>query len=99
MTKLEMALMIIAAAMVILMLIKLLEMLALLSLRRTLRMLDSSVFGWHYEWLETQKIRQNAAKEKPPDAKAQAHADEASRAPMVRMAAETLRRRRSEALE
>lgn len=99
MTKLEMALMIIAAAMVILVLIKLLEMLALMSLRRTLRMLDVSVFGWHCEWLEAQKIRQNASREKPPDAQTQAPADEASRAPMVRMAAETLRRRRSEALE
>lgn len=97
MTKLEIALMIVAATLFVLALIKLFEVLALISLRRTLGMLDASVFGWHFEWLEAQKIRQNAAKEKPPDANPQAHADEKSRAPMVRMAAATLERRRSEA--
>ena len=99
MTKLEIALMIVTAIWSILVLLKLIEVIALMSIRRTLELLHVCASIWHVEWKRMQKPAENIKKEKPPDADPQAHADEKSRAPMVRMAAETLRRRRSEALE
>lgn len=99
MTKLEMALMIIAATMFILMLLKLFETLALRSLNKLLDRIAGDRRGVRMAPAEAEAAADEAVREKPPDAQTQAHADEASRAPMVRMAAETLRRRRSEALE
>lgn len=96
MTKTEMALLIIAAIMFVLAILKLIELLAQLALQRLIDGFTSVMIGWRIELDEMNEMHRSV-REKPPDGDPQASAE--SKAPMVKMAAETLRRRRSEATE
>lgn len=97
MTKLEIALMIIAATLLLLTLIKLLEVLALMGLNALLDRIAGDRRGLRVTLDEAGAAAIVSAREKLPDANLQAHADQTSRAPLVKMAAATLERRRSEA--
>lgn len=97
MTKLEIALMIIAATLFVLALIKLFEVLALMGLNKLLGWIAGDRRGLRVTLDAASAAAIASAREKPPDANPQAHADQTSRAPLVKMAAATLERRRSEA--
>lgn len=97
MTKLEIALMIIAAALLLLALLKLIEVLALIGLRAMFDLITGDRCGLRVTLDEAGAAAIVSAREKPPDANPQAHADQTSKAPLVKMAAATLERRRSEA--
>ena len=98
MTTMEIMLAIIAGLLLVLALLKVTEVLALMAFQDLIDQATADFSGWRVELDELNEARREL-KEKPPDAEAQAHADAESKAPMVRMAAETLKRRRSEALK
>lgn len=99
MTKLEIVLMIIAATLIVLALIKLLEVLALMGLNKLLGRIAGDPRGLRVALDAASAAAIASTREKPPDANPQAHADQTSRAPLVKLAAATLERRRNEATQ